>query len=291
MGIHLRLPADWHVVRHSLKPELGKLDLVDRRRARLTLSWTQCKSPPDLDRLISDYQDRERLDQADAKVEPLRRLGHWRGFRRAEGEGKTSHRAVRYDSKTARLIELLLLSYRDDDRASDLVDRVLGSVELCASTKDVRRWCAFGVDVKTPQNFRLVALKVEPGDVSFSFAEFSEAGSKPTGAAATIRRLGLVESWHNDDLRGLVIANQKSTRFSKFEPIRQSQAPALLASGVQRVRPLRRVLGGLPQHRVLAWRSPSENAIYELSTSAKMALSPFEFEVRAATLPPGMGPA
>src|SRR5450432_3448034 len=56
LSLGFRVPAEWDIVRHGILFERGSLVFVDRLRQRLSVSWTECQRPPDLERLVRDFE-------------------------------------------------------------------------------------------------------------------------------------------------------------------------------------------------------------------------------------------
>lgn len=295
MGIRLRVPDDWQVVRHGLAPEAGTLTLVDRRRQRLELTWLTCKNRPDLGRLIRDYQEQARVESgtegASAESTELRSFGRgWRGFFQplstsGEQGARTLCRAVRFDERTSRLIELSISIDRSTAHDGHLLAQLFQSVHVLAAGGDCRRWQAFDLDVTTPPRCRLVKTRVNPADVQLSFCTTDSAPGKPTAREACLRRLGMARAWYSGNLRALVERHADGAVFTQWREQSHQGCPALLAEGTEAGPRYRRLFGKLRQRRVLVWHCPAENAIYQLTTTSPPGapLLPQDFEVRFGT--------
>jgi hypothetical protein len=283
MGLRLKVPDDWQVVRHGLSPELGSLVLVDRRRQRLTVSWTQCQSRPDLEQLLRDYRERVLADAQSAELGVLRLAQHWRILKQTQpGAAQMITRGVCFDSKTSRLVEALIVTYADEPDEQGLVARLLAEIAIVARGDENTRWRIFDIDIDTPPDFRLTKTNVKPADVTLTFRRVDADGSKPTRQEASVRRLGMARAWHTGSLEQLILRHAPKARFSSFERVEQRGHQALLAAGTEPGPRLKRALSLLRGQQVLAWHCRPENAIYELGTLSPQGrpLSPADFTVR-----------
>ena len=75
LGLSFEVPKEWEIVRHSTSTERGRLVLVDRRRQRLEVCWSECKKEPDLERLVEEFRGESALPG-----EVFTRSGSWRGL-------------------------------------------------------------------------------------------------------------------------------------------------------------------------------------------------------------------
>ena len=80
LGLTLKVPEDWEIVRHSVAVERGSLIFVDRRRQRLELGWLSVKSEPDLEHWARDLEQEERRTNAEASLRRLDFKGGWRAL-------------------------------------------------------------------------------------------------------------------------------------------------------------------------------------------------------------------
>lgn len=292
MGIRLRVPEDWQVVRHGLLPEAGSLTLLDRRRQRLELTWLTCKNRPDLGRLIRDYQTQALVDLGPEggpgeSMEPRSFGRGWRGFFQPlcpseSRDARALCRAVRFDERTSRLIEVSVSIDRNSAHDGRLLAQLFQGVHVLATGKDCRRWQAFDLDVTTPPRCRLVKTKVNPADVQLGFCMADSAPGKRTAREASLRRLGMARAWYSGNLRALVEHHAAGSVFTHWTEQSHQGCPALLAEGTEAGPRYRRLLGKLRQRRVLVWHCPAENAIYQLTTTSPVGdpLLPQDFEVR-----------
>src|SRR5690242_13516978 len=114
MGVAFRVPEDWQIVRHSLTLDRGGLTLVDRRGQRLQLRWNTVKQEPGVERMI-DHEREEQQKAGTSEVRALRGFGGWRVLRSTEGD-KVTTRALRFDPKTSRLLEVVVSTTEKERR-------------------------------------------------------------------------------------------------------------------------------------------------------------------------------
>ena len=58
----LELPDDWEMLQFSRNPHAGRCAFADRYQFRLEISWQALSGPPNMDRLVSDYLSKLKLD-------------------------------------------------------------------------------------------------------------------------------------------------------------------------------------------------------------------------------------
>lgn len=283
MGIRFDVPARWSIIRHSLAPDRGNLALADRYRQRLQVIWTQCRKRPDLAKMISDHRSRQQESDSDAVFRPLKAVSGWRGLSREREPGVWLTRAAHYDPQTKRLVEVILLSR--DDEPGDLLHQVLRSLSVVSPPRDATRWCAFGLDVTVPVDWRLVKAQIKPADVTLKF-RWVKPNSKNDGRVtrksreATIRRLAMAESWYEDPEHFYL--RRGNITDLRLQPARFAGHDATAASGIEKGPPLKRFLGWLRQRHDLLWRCRQDNAIYHILTLAPASDpgNPQQFQVR-----------
>ena len=265
LGIHFAVPGDWQIIRHALQPKAGRLVVVDRRRERCSLIWTDCPERPDLDRLVDDARARASGERA-AHCEHFGGEHGWRGFVETSASSREVRtNVVRWDSVGKRLIELVATSLVDDAREDVQTEDLIGSVRFVAPPGRVRRWRAFDVDVTVPAGFRLVRLEARPADATFTFRESGD-GKRFGSQEVVVRRMGMAEAWHDGDLERLARLLEPEARIASVEEL---EAGRLLATGVEAGRRYRQLVGLLRTQRTLLWRSSDEDAIYAVTTRGK----------------------
>lgn len=273
LGLCFSVPRDWEVVRHGLSPKQGSLVLVDRRTQRVTLSWTECSSRPDLDRLLSDYRSKQEQEAGNSTFRPFR-SGAYRGFSHEGAKGERVTRAVRYHAPHSRLVEVLFIEPEGkEDRP--LLLALLDSLRLTAPPEQARRLCAFGLDVTAPDGFVFTRAEVKPLDVSLYCSQREGA------ATACVRRLGMVSSWRRSGLGRLVRQHWPKVRFGSEQEDASGQ---LTLTGYEPGPVLWRWLGRLRRQQTVAWEARAEDAVYELTTHSfdKRPVAPAAFVVRAS---------
>ncbi len=284
LGLRLLVPEDWQIVRHGAAPEAGSLVLVDRRHQRLTVSWTQCKSRPDLTRLVEDYLGKEADTPTPSDIERFTCGRRWRGLRQSKPSGEVVSRGVLYHAETSRLIELLVTLPPGQKEDQRLVDQILESFRVTAAAEDCRRWNAFDIALRTPPRFRLTSSNVKPADVTLHFVRMNAAKGKPTRTEASIRRLGMARSWYDGSLETVVKSHFPDQRFSETTQLSHRGGEAFCARGIEPGPPVNRMLRRLRERRVLCWHAPDQNAVYELVTLSprQQPVLPSDFEVECS---------
>lgn len=280
LGLELAVPEDWEIVRHGVSAKRGSLIFVDRRRQRLELGWLAVRQEPDLDRWASDLEQEERRTQPGARLRELRLAGGWRAIQRTTESGEVTTRAVRYHADTAQLLEAVLETRLNEPDDRELLEAVLSRISVSSAPERARRTQAFDLDVEVPEPLRLARADVKPADVCFEFAGYDS--ERPVGPFATVRRMGMAEAWYDDDAQGLIRRRDRQSTFESFEPSTHAGHAATFARGLEAGPLAKRLLGMLRERRVLLWKCPTRNALFEISTlSPRTApLSPEAIAVR-----------
>lgn len=274
MGLSLRVPADWEIVRHSLVPRKGGLTFVDRRHQRLQATWTQCVKPPLMDRMLDDHRARQLKDEPEASFERFRHPTGFEGLHRLYDDGRVITRLARFDQATDRLLELVVLHKPERDDAG-LLDALAAAARITARPEAARRWRAFGLDITAPDGFIAVGCQANPADVTVQFAK---AGTKKhagrPGPTATVRRLGMADGWFAGDLEKTLKALEPKARFTfdKGGAIHEQPTgadPSVTATAVEAGPRLKRMAGLLRHRRDLLYHNQSANTLVHVSTFSR----------------------
>ncbi len=269
LGMRLRVPGDWEIVRHSLGTLKGGLTFVDRRKQRLQLRWTRCKKPPLIDKMFDDHVALQRKDHPDALIEPFR-LGRWQGLDRDMGEGVRLSRAAWYDASGRVLIEAILSHL---DAETELRDEVLESIDIAELLEEATRWAAFGLRIQTPPDFRAASATISAGEATFVFHQLDQpGGEKPRPGRGTLTRMGMADGWFLGNLQKLLEAQNPKNRFDFNEAVLDEsqtgnqRATALRATSVEPGPRIKRLAGQLRTRRDLLWHDPDANAVFHIHT-------------------------
>jgi len=268
-GLRFHVPRDWEIVKHSLDVRQGSLCIIDRRMQRLVVSWTSCRAKPDLEQLLIDHRS-QLSSRGEASAFEDFQHGSFKGFSHAGPRRERVTRAVRFHGAHSRLVEALFVE--PEGTTEGLFEQWLDRFELVAAPTEVRRWCAFDVDVTVPVGLRLVAAQVKPAHTTLTLS--SEKGDRE----ATIRRLGMARSWHQGELASLVRKHWPKTAFHR----ESASERAVEMEGKESTLPFGRVLGLGRVQRTRAWVCSEDDAVYELTTHSprKTPLLPSDFRMR-----------
>jgi hypothetical protein len=247
--LSVAVPEAWELLQFSCDRAAGRCAFADRYRFRLEVSWRQVAGPPDVDRMLADYEARL-TEQGMTEARRLQR-GGWRGLGgRLDGQPMSRYGA--YVPQEACVVEVVFIGTDAADAA--LEERVLASVR--AEPPDAeggRRWRAFGMDMRVPPGVDLAGMTVQPAHAEAHFA----------GPRVEVRfaRRGLVPVWLRSPvdewLRGWLPPDA-----------RRGTAPArALARGghtVTRLEGRRRrgLLGPGRPFRAEAWLCPADGRLY-----------------------------
>ena len=266
LGLRLRVPAAWEIVRHSLSLENGRLVFVDRRRETLRIFWRDCERAPDLTRMVSDQRSKDVLEFPGANIKELKGYSGWQGTLREQGNDERSVHAVHYDFRTQRLVQAIVTEVGDEPQGKSLRAALLSGIEVVAKASDARQVCAFGLNVTVPLGFRLIKAAVKPADVTFEFEEVDAKHSRPTGKTVTVHRMGMAAAWAPENKQGLLAKETPQLRLSDVQRTSRGKHVAFVAQG-QEVHPrLLSLLGLGRKGDAVLWHCENKNAIYSVAT-------------------------
>lgn len=265
MGLRFRVPCDWQMVRHSKNAARGNLVFVDRRRERLEVHWLDCRQEPDVERMLDNQRSLALSQDAQAKTEPLNGLGAWRALRTLT-RGAVISRAVRFDPKTQRLVELVLSSSEDED-VGEVFPWFCRHFELEARAQEALRWAAFDIHVRVPAGYRLAEVDAKPCDALLEFEREDVEGEAKAARKIRVRRMGLVDSWYTGDAPALIRSHAKKLKFAEFSPTVEANHPATMGLGIEAAPLVARLRGRQVHAMVRLWHCAVENALYEVTSS------------------------
>jgi len=269
LGMRLAVPTDWEIVRHAVRPEKGRLVLVDRRRQRLQLSWVRTPTAPDLEQAMADYRSRDVEENPDRTFSPLASVGRWRGFRRHEEQAVLT-RAGQFDPRLRRWMEVVV--EWPDGLEAILEEKVLRGSGAAEPDEHSAEWRAFGLDVRTPPTWVLQEATVKPADVRLAFRD----GRRD----ATVRRLGAPDAWYDGDLEEFLHKQVVGAKVRASAREHNGHAACLGESRLARSR-LGEWLGMGRPRLDLVWLCPAAHAVFQVTTRARgPAVPPEQFVVR-----------
>ena len=75
----IEVPEDWEMLQFSKKADAGNVAFADRYRFRLELSWRVLRAAPDLERMMSDYCAKLKLEDPEGVASRVKAAG-WPGI-------------------------------------------------------------------------------------------------------------------------------------------------------------------------------------------------------------------
>jgi hypothetical protein len=263
LALDFRVPDDWEIIRHGIGFERGSLVFVDRVRQRLSVSWTMCQRAPDLERVLSDFEQ-----QPLTVGEKVLSQAQCEGFRLLDCEKESGERvshALYFDPLSSRLIELEMPGSADADESA--LTRALLASFAFAARESVTRVRAFGLDAQLPEGFCLCASQVKPADVILEFERAALRGAGPA-ERLRIRRSGMARTWFDGDAARSIRLRSPQLAFDQFTSAAVGPHAAVVARGLPRRALLQRALGRAPSRRVTFWTCPAQNAVFETEVCA-----------------------
>lgn len=279
LGLRVRLPNEWQVVRHGVSPRSGSLVFVDRRRERMRVAWHACESEPDLEHMLRDQRRKEQAADAGAEIDELAGVRGWVGLRiETSSAGAQSGpplagsrvvtRAVRYDARYQRLLEVLFTTPAQEPPPEDMarIRRVLRTLKLTSPPEQATRLQLFDVVLCTPPGYRLEKTSVKPADVTLDFRAYDAEKGRFGRARASVRRMAMASVWYQAEPQAVLRREWPKIRFSALAETQHAKHTAVAARGPEPGPRLMRLLGRGLERRVLLWHCDVEDAVYRVAT-------------------------
>jgi len=252
LGMQIHVPADWEIVRHSVNQHAGSLIMVDRRRQRMQLSWTECASPPDEKRIFEDFRSRDLKENPGCKLEDVFQCGPFTCYRRITGPFVVT-RAGMYDRRWRRWVDVAIPW--PEGREEALEGRILESFRTAQRDAKTMRWRAFRLDFLLPSQWRLCAADVRPGRVTMSFEH--------DGITAAVTRVGAVDGWFDGHLDHY-LKKQVDNAVGTYTISKRGQHEACVFTGKERRFHPRWLMGRRRVRSDIAWHCPDSKALYQV---------------------------
>ncbi len=257
LDMRMEVPEDWEIVRHSVRRRQGRLVLVDRRQQRMQVSWVDVAKRPDLERVISDYKARDKAEDAKTTFRGISCQGNWRGFRRIRGETALT-RVGWHHEKSGRWIELSIFWPTGVEEA--LETGILKGFEPSGSEEKTTRVQAFGIALETDQGWTLSEAEVKPAAVKLTLRRGAEE--------ATVRRLGMVESWFKGDLEGF-LKHEMGGEETDLRKVIWNGHEAHRGEGRLKGSWMSGVLGLRGKRSDLAWVCPQVHSLFQVTIAGR----------------------
>lgn len=188
-GIHFQLPDDWELLQFSKNADKGRAVFGDRYQFRFEIDWAAINTPPDLERMSTDYKSK--LIQ-DGIKEP-RTIAHhpWKGVAGLEGQTPISRYCAYFTNRTL-LLEAVFLWPPDPtpSRNQAFEAKILDTIHVMPFQEDGRQeWNAFGIHCLAPEAHPLTECVANPADVKLTFSNAKETETE------TVARTGFLKVW------------------------------------------------------------------------------------------------
>jgi len=281
MGFHFKTPSDWEIVRHSLYREEGEIEMVDRRRQRLSLTWKRWKKQPDMQATLDQVRENERITNPNRKVRILDGIGVWRGFSRGD-----LTRLMAWERQRKLWLDLVLLWPEEPDPDGEAA--VAQSFEIGDEPPPARmteaevsrarpmRWRAFGIDMTVPPGWAF-----EEAEVQALLVKFQLHDARNPRRGLEVQRSAMADAWFDGNLETHIRTIAGPTRQIEFSGARYRGYDAVVGRSKEKTRIGTRLAIGPRDRTDLAWFDEDANAVYTVSTLARprRALDPAEFSV------------
>ncbi len=256
----IEVPEDWEMLQFSKKADAGNVAFADRYRFRLEFSWRALPTAPDLERMMSDYCAKFKLEDPDGVASRIKVAG-WPGILSGTGGAGLKSRFARFFRSESCLTEVNFTW--PEARDKKLERTVLGGVRVVGERPGgARRWKAFGMDVLASKGMRLQDVNVAPALAVMTFS-----GEKGTAREERFERRGMTSEW----LRRPV-GEWLRTRYPEGFDQLSRETRDLPGHTVETVRGtfsvtgLGRLIGRRRRHEAAAWVCPGDGRLYYVQT-------------------------
>ncbi len=260
-GIRIEVPDDWEMLLFSREARAGRCAFADRYQFRLEFSWRQGNARPDMERMLSDYLGKLRLEGTVPDAREVRN-GPFRGIEGRQ-EGIPTSRFGLYLERLGCLVELVFLW--PEARDADLERAVLGSIEPeLPWAQGLQHWRAFGLDVLTPGSLTLSECRNEPANAALTFT------SPRSQTTERFMRLGLVEEWLEWPIeQWLRSRTPRDATITAVEATSEGGHERVVLTGRRRPGFLRKAA----PYVATAWRCPADGRLYAMTSCGSDAPS------------------
>jgi hypothetical protein len=269
LGMLFLVPCEWEIVRHSLNTKAGSLILVDRRRQRLQLSWTECEKIPGESIIFSDFKSRDLVENPECEISCIQEFGRFKGYLRCSGTDVLV-RAGTYDAKFKRWIDVAVPCFDEADKTIAL--QILESYASVRSDDKYTRLRAFRLDIASPSQWKLASADVKPAMVTIRY--------EMKDASVEVARIGATDTWFDGNLESF-LSGRISDASGSYMVKTRGLHEACVFSGRERQFSLRWFVKGRNVRTDVAWHCPESHAVFHVMTngSRRMNLSPDAFLV------------
>jgi len=255
-NFRIELPEDWEMLQFSRRPRAGRCAFADRYQHRLEMSWRAVAGQPDIERMMSDYCSKLRIDKQMEDAAPMS-VGPWLGIHGHAGAVLTT-RFGRFFAGESCLVELVFPWAAGRDKR--LEQAVLDSVgEEPERLGRYRRWRSFGMDLLASKDLGLDGCDVQPALARLTFGD----PHSPRRRWESFERMGMTSEWLRTPLAEWLLA-----RMPKALEVRSRGSGDVAGHRVETVggtRPVKgvgRLLGRKDRLDAAAWLCPADGRLY-----------------------------
>jgi hypothetical protein len=283
--LSITLPANWEMLQYNSEQEKGACLWADRYHYRCELSWREVPGPPQMERMLNDYQARLKEEKAATGLARTRLEG-WQGLSGRAGEQKFTH-LTRYFAGLGCMLELVLLWPDKVEPALQL--EILRSIREVPADEQrgVQRWKVFGLDLEAVHPLLGSDIKPAFARLEFGFEDADWRGKQ------VFERRGLLKEWMRTPLKEFVeaqvplkVRDRQWQEFSGLGAVGYHVHGRLpINMGLRILRTVQRRKPALLTHKEMgyhaaAWIHPREDRLYFLETRTDRDIAPEEVRQR-----------
>ena len=256
--IGMRLPDEWEMLQFSRNPSVGRCVFADRYQFRLELDWMSVSSPPDMERMSSDYMAKLQEDG----LQYVEKIAHhpWSGAFGME-HGRPVSRYGAYFSDGPFILEAVFIGEKGGRPDFAAEGRILDSFKVLPQSA-TSQWCAFGMEWNTSAA-TFASCYVAPGLAETIFTDGKKRASQ------TFARRGLLKPWLKtpvQDWLTTIVPPEYKTLSVEHSSREGHDVWTLLAKRRHGV--LSDWLHGRRHIKASAWICPKDGRLYSTSTLA-----------------------
>ncbi len=174
-GIELTVPDEWNIAGIGGGRDEGYLRLEDAELPRVEVKWADASGFVDIDKMVDGYLQKLRKDRKvarDIRIDRKARVVSKRRMNKKALQCFTwsaalnGYGAAWYCPEASRTV-ITQVTTKPEEKGPQLAERVISSIQDHPQG-DWIRWATYGLDVRTPEGFKLTAHKMMAGHIQMT---------------------------------------------------------------------------------------------------------------------------
>lgn len=168
--LHFRcaIPSDWEPVAFSTSQKEGRVEFANRHGHQARVSWLKCKSPPDLRRIMDEFQRGRLKTSSKEEFKSFSSLSFREAGQFVIGVHRNSEPCqAAYYQPEIKTMTIWTFPDFSEERFSSLWIPVL--LSFSDNLSGWRDWAAWGLDFRLPEAMEPIEVHPMPANVTMSF--------------------------------------------------------------------------------------------------------------------------